>query len=184
MVLISDGKAQAQIPFDIPEDQTVHVDRNSFWKRLFFGRVSGTMGVTSILLVVIGGLYLFFSRTASRTIIVTVVLTYALLSQILHWAGVPSVPSAVTALLGGGWLFGAFFMATDPVSAPKTELGRGIYAALIGTCSVVIRNFSIFNGGLMFSILIGNMFAPIIDYGVKTLAASAARRRQGKEPIA
>lgn len=184
MVLTSDGAAQAEIPFDIPEDQTVRVDRNSFWKRLFFGRVSGTMGVTSILLVLIGGLYLFFSRTASRTIIVTIVLTYALLSQILHWAGVPPVPSAVTALLGGGWLFGAFFMATDPVSAPKTELGRGIYAALIGACSVVIRNFSIFNGGLMFSILIGNMFAPIIDYGVKALAASAARRRQGKEPSA
>jgi len=174
----------SRVPFDIPEEQTVRVDRNSFWRQLFFGRVSGTMGVTSVLLILIGGSYLFYSRTANRTIIVTIIATYVLLSQILNWAGVEPVPSAVTALLGGGWLFGAFFMATDPVSAPKTELGRGIYAALIAVCSVVIRNFSIFNGGLMFSILIGNMFAPIIDYGVRAHAAAAAQKRQSKESLA
>ncbi|MEN6335318.1 MAG: RnfABCDGE type electron transport complex subunit D [Phycisphaerales bacterium] len=175
------GAIVGKAPFDIPEEQTVRVDRNSFWRQLFLGRVSGTMGVTSVLLILIGGLYLFYSKTANRTIIVTIIGTYVLLSQILNWAGVEPVPSGVTALLGGGWLFGAFFMATDPVSAPKTELGRGIYAALIAVCSVVIRNFSIFNGGLMFSILIGNMFAPIIDYGVKAHAAAAAQRRQEKE---
>jgi Na+-transporting NADH:ubiquinone oxidoreductase subunit B len=184
LVLTSEETAQKGIPFDIPEDQTVRVERGSFWVQLFLGRISGTMGVTSVLLILIGGSYLFYSRTASRTIIVTIILTYALLSQILNWAGVEPVPSVVTALLGGGWLFGAFYMATDPVSAPKTELGRGIYAALIAVCSVVIRNFSIFNGGLMFSILIGNMFAPIIDHGVKARAAAAARKRQAKESIA
>ncbi|MGE5294645.1 MAG: RnfABCDGE type electron transport complex subunit D [Solirubrobacterales bacterium] len=173
----------SRVPFDIPEEQIVRVDRDSFWKQLFLGRVSGTMGVTSVLLILIGGLYLFFSKTASRTIILTIVLTYALLSQILYWAGVQPVPSGVTALLGGGWLFGAFFMATDPVSAPKTELGRGLYAALIAVCSVVIRNFSIFNGGLMFSILIGNMFAPIIDYAVRAHAAAAAGKRTEKEAV-
>jgi Na+-transporting NADH:ubiquinone oxidoreductase subunit B len=46
---------------------------------------------------------------------------------------------------------------------------------IIGLCSVVIRNFSIFNGGLMFAILIGNMFAPIIDYGVKARTAARAK---------
>jgi Na+-transporting NADH:ubiquinone oxidoreductase subunit B len=184
LVLVSGESAQTEVPFEIPEDQTVRLESIAFWKQLFFGRVSGTMGVTSVLLILIGGLYLFYSKTASRTIIVTIILTYAVLSQILHWAGVPPVPSAVTALLGGGWLFGAFFMATDPISAPKTELGRGLYAALIAVCSVVIRNFSIFNGGLMFSILIGNMFAPIIDYGVRARAAAAARRREGKESLA
>lgn len=184
LALTSEETAQKEIPFDIPEDQTVRVERGSFWMQLFLGRVSGTMGVTSVLLILIGGSYLFYSKTANRTIIVTIILTYAVLSQILNWAGVEPVPSAVTALLGGGWLFGAFFMATDPVSAPKTELGRGIYAALIAICTVVIRNFSIFNGGLMFSILIGNMFAPIIDYAVKARAAAAAQKRQGKESLA
>ena len=65
--------------------------------------------------------------------------------------------------MGGGFLFGAFFMATDPVSAPRTEQAKMLYGILIAICVVVIRNFSIFNGGLMFSILIGNMFAPTLD---------------------
>ena len=134
------------------------------------------MGATSPLLILLGGLYLVYSKTANRTIIVVAILTYGGLSQLLYMFGVEPVPSGLTALLGGGWLFGAFFMATDPVSAPKTELGRGLYAVIIGVCSVVIRNFSIFNGGLMFAILIGNMFAPILDYGVARAAAAASRQ--------
>lgn len=60
-------------------------------------------------------------------------------------------------------------MATDPVSAPKTKEAKIIYGIIIGICTLVIRNFSIFNGGLMFAILIGNMFGPIIDYAVKAV---------------
>ena len=106
--------------------------------------------------------------------------TYVVLNQILHWAGVDPVPMAPTAVLGGGFLFGAFYMATDPVSSARTELGRVFYAIIIGVCTTVIRNFSIFNGGLMFSILIGNMFAPIIDYAVQ--ARVAARQAKVKGP--
>ncbi len=140
---------------------------------LFFGRVSGTMGVTSSLLILIGGLYLLITKTASRSIILSVIVTYAALNQVLHWCGVAPVPDAARALLGGGFLFGAFFMATDPISAAKTKWGKIAYGVLIATCTVVIRNFSIFNGGLMFSILLGNMFAPIIDH-----ALTAGSRKQ------
>ncbi len=168
-----DGVTTNEVPFEIPEEQTVPVRRTAFWRTQFFGRLSGTVGVNSVLLVLIGGLYLFYSKTASRTIILVLVLTYGGLSQLLHLLGVAPVPSGLTAILGGGFLFGAFYMATDPISAPKTELGRVFYAILIGLCAVVIRNFSIFNGGLMFSILIGNMFAPIIDYGVRARAVAA-----------
>ncbi|HQQ05199.1 MAG TPA: RnfABCDGE type electron transport complex subunit D, partial [Kiritimatiellia bacterium] len=72
-------------------------------------------------------------------------------------------------VLGGGFLFGAFFMVTDPISAPSTQGGRIAYAMLIAVCTLIIRNFSIFNGGLMFSILIGNMFGPILDHAAKAL---------------
>jgi len=181
IVLVSGEPAVSDVPFEIPEDQTVRVRRGSFWVQQFFGRISGTMGVTSVLLILVGGIYLFYTKTASRTIILWLIGTYAALSQILHSFGVSPVPTALTALLGGGFLFGAFYMATDPISAPKTELGRILYAILIGVCTVVIRNFSIFNGGLMFSILIGNMFAPIIDYAVRAHAAAGAKRREGKE---
>ena len=95
------------------------------------------------------------------------VITYAVLNQVLYAFGVEPVPGALPAVLGGGFLFGAFFMATDPVSAPRTEPAKVIYAVLIGVFATIIRNFSIFNGGLMFAVLIGNMFAPILDYTVQ-----------------
>ncbi len=95
------------------------------------------------------------------------VIAYAALNQLLYWFGVEPVPGALPAVLGGGFLFGAFFMATDPISAPKTKPAKVIYGILIAVSTTVIRNFSIFNGGLMFSILIGNMFAPILDHAVK-----------------
>jgi len=148
---------------------------------LFFGRMGGTMGVTSALLILIGGIYLFATRTANRKSIVTVILVYAALNQGLHALGVQPVPPALPAVLGGGFLFGAFFMVTDPVSSPSTDGGRILYATLIAVCVVVIRNFSIFNGGLMFSILIGNMFAPIFDVWVKQFRA---RKEAGRAQAA
>lgn len=178
IVLGMDKAASFDIPFEIEEGQTSRVHKKALLRGLLFGRISGTMGVTSALLISIGGLYLFWTKTANRTIIVTLIVTYGLLSQVLHSLGVTPVPAGWTAVLGGGFLLGAFFMATDPVSAPKTNLARIIYAIIIGVCTVVIRNFSIFNGGLMFSILIGNMFAPILDYAVR--ARQAARKAGGR----
>jgi len=171
-VLVSGKDAEDHAPYDIPEDATVPVKRGSFWLSLLLGRISGTTGVTSALLILIGGVYLYYTKTASRTIILWLIGSYAVLNQVLNWAGAHPVPMAPTAVLGGGFLFGAFFIATDPVSSPRTETGRIIYAIIIATCTVVIRNFSIFNGGLMFSVLIGNMFAPIIDHAVRTRAAA------------
>ena len=111
---------------------------------------------------------MFVTRTASRATILSVIITYAFWNELLYRFGVQPVPGAWPAVLGGGFLFGAFFMATDPVSSPKTETARIIYGMIIATSTMVIRNFSIFNGGLMFSILIGNMFAPTIDNIVRS----------------
>lgn len=134
--------------------------------QLFFGNISGVMGATSSMLILVGGLYLYWTKTASRTIILSVVLTYMVLNQVLAWAGVKPFVGALPVTLGAGFLFGAFFMATDPVSAPKTEAARIIYGILIALCTLVIRNFSIFPAGFMFALLIANMFSPILDYAV------------------
>ena len=168
LTLDSNARADERIVHDIAEGQTVSIRKRTLLKGLLFGRISGTMGVTSALLILIGGIYLFVSKTASRAIILSVIITYAVLNQVLYWFGVDPVPGAWPAVLGGGFLFGAFFMATDPISSPRTEPAKVIYGIIIGTCTTVIRNFSIFNGGLMFSILIGNMFAPILDYTVQS----------------
>lgn len=176
-IVLEDGnveRAVVEIPTDVAEGQVEYVAKGAFIRALTFGRISGTMGVTSALVILIGGIYLFWTRTASRTIILSLVVTYAVLNQVLYAFGVAPVPGALPAVLGGGFLFGAFFMATDPVSAPRTEQAKIIYAILIGIFATIIRNFSIFNGGLMFAILIGNMFAPILDYAVRARKSSKA----------
>lgn len=176
--IVLEGGGSAEIPADVAEGQVERIAPTAFFRALAFGRISGTMGVTSAILIVIGGVYLFWTKTASRTIILTVVITYAALNLLLHALGVEPVPGALTAVLGGGFLFGAFFMATDPVSAPRTEPAKIVYGVLIGVCALVIRNFSIFNGGLMFAILIGNMFAPIIDEAVRAYRATGPKKAQ------
>ncbi len=166
-----DKEALTRIPSEIEIEQKVHIRQNRFLLALTFGRISGTAGVTSAILILIGGVYLFYTKTASRHIILSLVVTYAVLNQVLYWLDIEPIPGALPAVLGSGFLFGAFFMATDPVSAPRTKPAKVIYGILIAVSTTVIRNFSIFNGGLMFSILIGNMFAPILDYAVKAYRA-------------
>jgi Na+-transporting NADH:ubiquinone oxidoreductase subunit B len=60
-------------------------------------------------------------------------------------------------------------MATDPISSPKTFEGRIIYGLMVGGITVIIRAFALFAGGIMFAILIANVFVPIIDVGVKSI---------------
>jgi len=150
-------------PLAIAKNEGILPDKTD----LFLGRVTGTMGVNCIPLVLLGGIYLFVTRTANRTIILSILITYALLNAILTWAGVKGFYGPLYALLNGSFWFGAFFMATDPVSAPRTRPAQLLYGILIASATVLIRNFSIFNGGLMFSGLLGNMFAPILDVAVK-----------------
>lgn len=152
--------------------------------RLLLGPVRGTMGVTSVVLILIGGGYLFWTKTANRTIILSTILSCAVLAEVLHRLGVRPVSDGLTSILAGGFLFGAFFMATDPISAPKTHLGRIVYGAILGGGRVVIASFSVFNGGFMFALLLGNMFAPTLDVLAKGYAEARKARAEAKAPSA
>ncbi len=145
---------------------------------LFLGRVSGSIGETSALVILLAGLYLLYTKTASRETVFSVFAGFLALSIPLHYAGVSAVPDPLFGLLSGGLFFGTFFMATDPISSPKTKAGRIIYGLLIGMVTVVIRAFALFAGAIMFAILIGNTFAPIIDEAVKAITAARKERRE------
>ena len=134
---------------------------------MLIGRLSGTMGVTSVIAILFGGIYVFATKTASRWIIAVVIITYALVNGLLTLLGIPGVPGVMPALMGGGFLFGAFFMATDPISAPKKKPAKIVYGVIIALSTAIIKTFSVFNGGFMFSLLLANMLAPILDYGFK-----------------
>ncbi|MFW6154585.1 MAG: RnfABCDGE type electron transport complex subunit D [Planctomycetota bacterium] len=158
--------------------EIVQEDRLSLWG-LLLGTTAGTMGVTSAVLILVGGAYLYWTRTASRTIILSVIISCAVVSHLFHMLGIRPAGDALRTVLSGGFLLGAFFMATDPISSPKTEPGRIVYGTIIGSLRVIIQNFSAFNGGLMFAILIGNMFAPSLDAAVKAYKARQAARAAG-----
>ena len=140
---------------------------------LFLGSVSGSMGESSALLILAAAIYLAVTKTASWKIMVSTVASFLVFSTVFHYTGLAQ-PDPLFALLSGGFLFGAVFMATDPVSAPKDETTKILYGVLIGAVTFVIRRYSLFTEGLMFAVLIANMFVPLMERSV--LAQKAKRK--------
>lgn len=134
---------------------------------VLLGRISGSLGETSAILIILAGIYLIYTKTAAKETIFGVILGYLAMSSAFFFAGVSQVPNPLYGLFSGGLLFGAVFMATDPISSPKAAEAKWLYGILIGIVTVVIRGFALFAGGIMFAILIGNTFAPILDEFIK-----------------
>jgi len=145
---------------------------------LLIGSVSGSIGETSAILIILAGIYLVYKKVASWQIMAGVLIGFTGLSSILYFLGNSQIPSPIFGILAGGLLFGTIFMATDPISAPKTKPGKWIYGILIGVVTVIIRGYALFAGGMMFAILIANTFAPIIDEGVNYFKK---RKKEAKE---
>ena len=137
---------------------------------LFLGNISGSTGETSALLIILAGVYLVFTKTASWKIMVSCFSSFFLINSIFYFAGLTKM-DPLFAILSGGFLFAVVFMTTDPISAPSEEISKIIYGILIGLLAFVIRTYSIFNEGIMFAILLGNMFGPMIEKNVKEFKA-------------
>jgi Na+-transporting NADH:ubiquinone oxidoreductase subunit B len=134
---------------------------------MFLGNESGCLGETSALLLLLGGIYITWRKFASWRIVLSVFLGMLIPQTIFWMAGLGKAIDPLSAVLGGGFMMGAWFIATDPVSAAQTNPGRFVYGALIGATISLIRVFSIWSGAVMFAVLLGNMFNPIVDYYVK-----------------
>lgn len=134
---------------------------------LLWGNAAGSIGETSALLILLGGLYIVWRKAANWRIVVSEAAAFLALQGVFWLAGVRHAADPLTALLSGSVMLGMFFMATDPVSAAQTQGGRWIYGALVGALTVLIRTFSIWPEGTMFAILLGNTFAPIVDWLVR-----------------
>lgn len=148
---------------------------------MLLGTVAGSLGETSALLILLAGAYLVYKKVASWQIMVSTIGSAALLSAALYFTGVTQA-SPLFVLLSGGLMFGAIFMATDPVSAPKDKKAQWLFGILIGVITVVIRSFSLFTEGMMFAILIANSVTPLIELKLKQLAD--AKKAKAKEAAA
>lgn len=150
--------------------------------KLLLGNVAGSLGETSAILIILAGVYLIYKKVAAWQTMAGVIVGFTGLSSILYFLGFAQVPNPIFGVLAGGFLFGTVFMATDPISSPKTKEGKWIYGILIGIVTVIIRGYALFAGGMMFAILVGNTFAPIIDEGVNHYKKSKKGvKNKGKE---
>ena len=136
---------------------------------MFLGTIPGSIGETSTLAILIGGLFLIFTGIASWKIIFSVFAGGAVMGLLLNIFAANefmAVPFWQHLLLGG-FAFGAVFMATDPVTGSQTERGKWIYGFLIGFLAILIRVLNpAYPEGVMMAILLMNVFAPLIDHYV------------------
>ncbi len=129
---------------------------------LFFGNVAGSIGETSALCLIIGGIYLIIRKIADWRITVSILTTIVLISAIGYLLN-PLNGSIMFHLFSGGLLIGILFMATDPVTSPITKTGRYIFGVSVAAIIMIIRYFSGLPEGVMYSILFMNAFTPLIN---------------------
>ena len=146
---------------------------------MFFGFIPGSVGETSTFLILLGGLFLIFSKIASWRIMVSAVIGALVMGIIFNGvvdAGWITETSKFYGLMSfkfwkhlivGGLAFGIVYMATDPVTGSQTNKGKWFYGFFIGFISVMIRVFNpAYPEGVFLAILLMNVFAPTIDHYV------------------
>lgn len=157
------------------------------WLDMFYGLIPGSVGETSTLLILLGGLFLIFTKIGSWRIMVSAVVGAIVMGLIFNFvtdSGWITESSKFYTLMStewwqhlliGGLAFGIVYMATDPVTGSQTNRGKWIYGFLIGFISIMIRVFNpAYPEGVMLAILLMNVFAPTIDHYV--IQANVKRR--------
>ena len=146
------------------------------YQDLLFGFNSGCIGETFRIGIIAGGIFLVLLKIIDWRIPLAYLTTMAVFPWISNHLFHTNFAPPLLQLLSGGLLFGAFFMATDPVTSPFTKSGKWIAGVLLGILTVLIRGISGYVEGVMFSILLVNMFTPLID----TLVLGVRYRKKTK----
>jgi Na+-transporting NADH:ubiquinone oxidoreductase subunit B len=140
-----------------------------FWDG-FLGLIPGSIGETSTLAILLGAALILFTGIASWKVMLSVFTGGALMALVFNSFGPDTAVAHLpwyNHLVYGGFAFGAVFMATDPVTAARTDKGKWIYGFLIGALAIIIRVLNPgYPEGMMLAILFMNIFAPLIDYYV------------------
>ena len=130
---------------------------------LMFGKTTGSLGETSGLLLLLGGVFLWLRRDLDWRIPVSILLTVVVFSAILGLFDADRFPSPLFSVFSGGLLLGAIYMATDPVTSPVTPKGAWIFGIGTGVLVMLIRVFGGLPEGVMYAILLMNAATPLID---------------------
>ena len=153
---------------------------------MFMGSIPGSIAETSTFWVIIGALILVLTGVGSWRIIVSGILGGAFMGFIFNLLGLNPLMefSWINHLIVGGFAFGIVFMATDPVSAAQTNMGKWIYGFLVGVFCIMIRVFNpAYPEGVMLAILLMNVFAPTIDHYVINLNIERRKKRWSQDNL-
>jgi electron transport complex protein RnfD len=145
-------------------------------KDLIFGAKPGSMGETSALFVLAGGLFLLGKRIISWHIPVTVMATLVVLGTVFNAVDPDRFAPGIFHLLSGATFLGAFFIATDYVTSPVSKQGQLVYGIGIGLMTWVIRTFAGYPEGMAFAVLLMNAMTPIIDHHFRPRAFGRTRK--------
>lgn len=127
------------------------------------GNVAGSLGETSAIAILIGGIYLLVRRTIDIHIPLAVLLSAFVLAGIAYLIDSDAFVQPFYHLTSGALLFGAFFIATDPVTAPLTRRGMWLFGLGVGALTLLIRIVGEYPEGFMFAVLLMNGVTPLID---------------------
>ncbi len=133
------------------------------FKATFTGEVGGCLGETSVIALLIGGIYLLIRRTINFHIPLAVIISAFIFATIAYLRDSYTYVPPLFHLTSGGLLLCAFFIATDPVTAPLTRRGMWIFGIGVGTITMLIRIAGVYQEGVMFSVLLMNAVTPLID---------------------
>lgn len=131
---------------------------------LFIGNCSGSMGETSVILIVAAGLFLIYKKAAPWRLAVSCLAGGVVAGFTMRLFGVG--PPLLYSFISGAFLFGCVFIVTEPITGPKTPAGQWLYGFIVGSLTVILREYSNFSEGFMFTILLMNAFVPLIDFSV------------------
>jgi electron transport complex protein RnfD len=149
----------------------------SLWQ-LGWGQAAGSLGETSALLLLLGGLYLLYQRVITWQIPVSVLGTLALLATLFHLYDPAAYVGPLTHLLSGAAILGAFFILTDPVTSPVSSRGQLVFGAGCGLLIFAIRTWAGYPEGVAFAVLLMNACTPLIDHYLKPRIYGRDRRGQ------
>jgi len=142
------------------------------YKAMFFGARNGSIGETSTILLILGGVYLIYKGYANWVVPVFMIGTVGILTWVCGPTGL-FTGDPIFHMMAGGLIIGAFFMATDMVTIPITKKGQVVFAIGAGALTVLIRLKGGYPEGVCYSILLMNAVSPLIDRFMKPVKFGA-----------
>lgn len=172
------GNLKTQLTLGLGSDEILANDFSL--RQALLGYAGGSLGETSSLLLLLGGLWLMARRIIQWEIPVAMLVSVLLLALVFHLLSPARYPGGFYHVSSGGLLLGAFFIATDPVTSPVSRWGRLVFGAGCGLMIYVIRTWGSFPEALAFAVLFMNALTPLID---RYLKPRAYGRTTGGKPL-